>query len=102
MTAQLSLLEPVPTKAETLTRKARWLHALRAQALLHYRGQAITTDELWLLMAHAPDLRIPDGLSPNVLGGFFADWDRAQKTGEYRRSGREGAHRNLLTVWVIR
>lgn len=98
---QLSLIEPTPSQAELQTRKNRWLTALRAQVLLHYRGQTITADELWNLMAHAPALRIPDGMSPNVLGGFFVDWPHAVRTGGYRRSTREGSHGNLLVEWRI-
>lgn len=98
---QLSMLERNPSPEELQTRKAKWLSALRAQVLLHYRGREVTTDDIWRLMEHAPDLRIPDGMSSNVLGTFFVGWPHAHKTGGYRRSERDGAHSNLLTVWKI-
>lgn len=98
---QLSMLERNPSPTELQTRKERWLMALRAQVLLHFRGRSITSDDLWALMEHSPALRIPDGMSPNVLGGFFTGWKHAKNTGRYVRSERPGAHRNLLTVWAI-
>lgn len=100
--AQLSLLEPNATAAELRTRKERWIAALRAHVLVAYRGCRITTDDVWREMQIRPELRIPDGMSSNVLGRFFTGWPHAIKTGEYRRSERDGANANLLTVWHIR
>lgn len=101
MSAQLSLLDANATAVEERTRKDRWLVALRTAVLNRYRGHVISTDDVWRVMEGDPSLRIPDGMSSNVLGGFFTDWPHAEKTGHYLRSERDGSHGNLLTIWRL-
>lgn len=98
---QLSLMEPTPTPAQLSTRKDRWMRQLRAAVRRRHKGETITTDEVWSLMHAEPTLRVPDGMSANVLGSFFSDWPLATKTGDYRRSERPGSHGNLLTLWYV-
>lgn len=87
-------------QADQEARNAAFLRHLRACVAFHWIGRTVTTDEVWQTM-EANGLEIPAGASPNLLGSFFAGWDRATATGEVRRSSRKGAHGNLLRCWVI-
>jgi len=101
MSAQLSLLGPTPTRGEIFSRRKSWYDRIRPEILRMYEGCEITTDEVWGLIRVWPDLRVPDGMSANVMGGLFRGWPAAVDTGCFRRSQRSGANGNLLKVWKI-
>jgi len=97
---QLSMLAPTLSRAERQTRRERWYALIRPVIRERYRGQLISTDHVWRLMRERPELRIPDGMSSNVMGSLFASWELATHEGHVR-SERDGANRNLLTQWRI-
>ncbi len=101
MNAQLSLMEPTPTPAQLSTRKDRWMRQLRAAVRRRHRGETITADQVHAIIDEHPELRIPDGMSPNVMGSFFSTWACAERTDGFRRSKREGTHGNPLIAWRI-
>ena len=97
---QLDLLSPVPTRTEVRSRKDEWLDRLRSAMYLRFRGQVVTTDDVWRLIDERPELGAPDGVSHNALGRLFSEWPAASPRG-FERSQRDGANRNLLRQWWI-
>lgn len=99
--SQLDLLAPTPTRREQKSRRLAWYDRIRPEIRAAHRGEVITTDDVWRLIERRPDLRIPDGMSSNIMGALFSDWSLAERTGQFLRSTREGAHGNLLRIWRI-
>lgn len=90
----------LPDTREPTTRE-RWFRRIRPRILARYRGQYITTDEVWVLMEAEPEVALPPSLNPNAMGTLLSGWSRATKAGGYRRSERPDAHGNILTVWYV-
>lgn len=85
---------------------AAFLNRVRHLVAGHFKGQDITTDQVWWVMGRY-GIEIPAGKSPKILGTFFRGWSRASMVldseGKQRKrpSKRQGANGNDLGVWLI-
>lgn len=104
MITQSDLFAPPEVEAihdEMERRNGEFLERVRRLVAGHHAGtgEAISTDEVWRIMDRY-GIAVPDGCSPNVLGGLFSHWSRARAKG-WTRSTRAGAHGNLLRTWIV-